>query len=88
MTAKTTFDNFLGSLLAEAKEYDMEVPEADVVTLDQRVDLYLRAMHAGEPQREFTPEERTEARAKIIGYMAEDLARQIEARKRKHQQGS
>ena len=85
MTSVNSARNLLRALLEDVEAEDVGETAYKGVSIDDRVELYLRAMHVGEPQREFSPAERAEARIKIIGYMAEDIARQIEVRKRKRQ---
>ncbi|HWB34249.1 MAG TPA: hypothetical protein VG753_02955 [Candidatus Paceibacterota bacterium] len=46
-------------------------------TLTERVDMALRAIHG---DREFTDEERKEARSRLLDGMAEDVANEIQGK--------
>ena len=74
----TNFDNLLETLL----EMDTDTPRREMVdesiSIDQRVDLLLRAMFGSD--RVFTPDERATARARVLDAMAADLERQISAK--------
>ncbi|MBZ0147945.1 MAG: DUF2125 domain-containing protein, partial [Pseudorhodoplanes sp.] len=78
--AKTKSDRTLRALLAlEADKPEPTVKPrvretSPLPNLDERVDLFLRAMHGS--QRRFTDGERAEARDRILGAMALDLAEQ------------
>jgi hypothetical protein len=74
---KTNFDNFLETLL----EMDTDMPREmldKTISIDQRVDLLLRAMFGSD--RVFTPDDRAAARARVLDAMAADLERRIEAK--------
>ena len=61
-------------LALDANERQTNVPDVDVLpipTLDERVNIYLRAVHGS---REFTEEERMNARNALLDTMAADIA--------------
>ena len=66
-------------LALDANERQTNVPDVDVLpipTLDERVNIYLRAVHGS---REFTEEERMNARNALLDTMAADIATNAEA---------
>ena len=81
--AKTMSDRALMALLAlesddpKSSATKKHAPDVSPLpTLDERVDLFLRAIHGS--QRKFTAKERIEARNRILHAMAADLAGQAE----------
>ena len=66
-------------LALDENERQTNVPDVDVLpipTLDERVNIYLRAVHGS---REFTEEERMNARNALLDTMAADIATNAEA---------
>src|SRR6266516_783456 len=64
-------------LALEADERQTNIRDVDVLpipTLDERVTLYLRAVHGN---RDFTEEERSNARNLLLNSMASEIAAQV-----------
>lgn len=81
--ADVTPDRVLMALLAlEAEEPRSSAAKSrapnsqSLPTLDERVDLFLRAVHG--PKRNFTAKERASARSRILNTMAADLAGEVD----------
>ena len=64
-------------LALDANERQTNIGDVDVLpvpTLDERVNLYLRAVHGN---RDFTEEERSNARDVLLNSMAAEIAAQV-----------